>query len=313
MSRERAKGPVLVLDAGNALFKNASPGTDPQEKARALLLLEQMEALGTSAMAVGARDLTLGTDFLLHARKGGKMKLLSANLVDPSGKPLFAASTVVTVGGVKFGLVGVSPEGPVFRQTGVMGRPPLPAALAEARRLREKEKVDVVVVLAAIPALEASKLSLQGGQAMEFILQSHDGRASTLAQRDDYAFVMSAGERGRQVARVALSVEGHKGPFSDLSAVERAQQSLKVIENNLQQAKQSLAAAKDETVRGTWKETIAGLEARKKEMAAFKGPGGKGSERTLRFSYVALGSDVPDDPELKQRVERIEPPGSASH
>nr|WP_095983054.1 5'-nucleotidase [Melittangium boletus] len=308
---------MLVLDAGNALFKNATPGTDPQEKARALLLLEQMEALGTSAMAVGERDLSLGTDFLLQAHKqapkGGKMKLLSANLVDASGARLFDASTVVSVGGVKFGLVGVSPEGPVFRQPGVVGRPPVPAALAEARRLREKEKVDVVVVLAAIPAVEASKLSLQGGQAMEFILQSHDRRASTLAQRDDYAFVMSAGERGRQVAQVVLSVAGHKGPFSDLSAVERAQQSLKVIEQNLQQAKQSLAAAKDESVRGTWKETIAGLEARKKELAAFQGPSGKGSERTLRFSYVALGSDVPDDPELKQRVERIEPPGSASH
>ena len=76
---------MVVLDAGNALFKEAKPGALPNERARAELLLEQMDALGTSAMAVGARDLTLGVDFLKKATKKSKMKLLSANLVDAAG------------------------------------------------------------------------------------------------------------------------------------------------------------------------------------------------------------------------------------
>ncbi|MFE8600715.1 bifunctional UDP-sugar hydrolase/5'-nucleotidase [Archangium violaceum] len=303
---------MLVLEAGNALFKFAAKGSDPKEKERATLLLETMDALGTTAMAVGERDLTLGADFLTRASKDRKMKLLSANLVDAGGKPLFPASTVVTVGGVKFGLVGLSPEGPVPGQKGVVGRPPMPAAIAESRRLRTQEKVDVVVVLAAMPYMEAVKLSMESGNAVDLILQSHDRRGQGVAQRNDFATLVPTGERGREIGHLTLSVGG-KGPFVDLSETERARQNLKMLEANLQQARRSLAAAKDERTRKTWQETIADFEARQKALALEVESGKQGSERTLRLSYIALGGSIQDDPEVKKRVERIEPPGSASH
>jgi 2',3'-cyclic-nucleotide 2'-phosphodiesterase (5'-nucleotidase family) len=303
---------VLVLDAGNALFKYAAPGSDPKEQERAGLLLELMDAMGTTAMAVGERDLTLGTDFLARSMKGRKMKLLSANLVDAAGKPLFPASTVVTVGDVKFGLVGLSPEGPVSTQKGVVGKPPLPAAIAESKRLRTQEKVDVVVVLAAVPYMETVKLSQEAGNAVDLLLQTHESRGQGVAQRNDFATLVPTGERGRQIGHLALSVGG-KGPFVDLSETERAQQNLKVLDSNLQQARRSMAAAKDERTRKTWEETISGLEARRKALALQVEPGKQGLERTLRLSYIQLGSTIPDDAEVRKRVERIEPPGSASH
>ncbi|HEX5749990.1 MAG TPA: 5'-nucleotidase [Archangium sp.] len=303
---------MLVLDAGNALFKSAAAGGDPKEKERAALLLELMDGLGTTAMAVGTRDLTLGTDFLTRSSKGRKMKLLSANLVDAAGKPLFPASTVVTVGGVKFGLVGLSPEGPVSTQKGAVGKPPVPAAITESRRLRTQDKVDVVVVLAAVPYLEAVKLSQEAGNAVDLILQSNDNRGQGTPQRNDFATLVPTGERGREIGHLTLSVDG-KGPFVDLSETERAQQNLKMLDANLQQARRSLAAAKDERTRKSWEETIASVEARRKALALQVEPGKQGSERTLRLSYIALGGNVQDDPEVKKRVERIEPPGSASH
>jgi 2',3'-cyclic-nucleotide 2'-phosphodiesterase (5'-nucleotidase family) len=301
--------PVLVLDAGNALFKSPIPNSDPKEKERAALLLEQMEALGTAAMAVGARDLTLGTGFLA---RGGKMKLLSANLVDAGGKSLFPASTVVTVGGVKFGVVGVSPQGEVSGQKGVRGKPPVPAALAESRRLREKEKVDVVVVLAAVPYETALELSLQSGDAVDFIVQSHEGRSPGVAQRNDYATIIPPGERGRQLARLELSLEG-KGPFVDLTAAERSQQSLSVLDENIRQAKERMARLKDESARRALEEAVASFESRRRQLLAQSGKSDPGLKRTQRLSYIQLGPEVSDDPELRKRVERIEPPGSASH
>jgi 2',3'-cyclic-nucleotide 2'-phosphodiesterase (5'-nucleotidase family) len=303
---------VLVLDAGNALFKNGAPGSEPKEKERAALLLELMDAMGTTAMAVGERDLTLGADFLTRSSKGRKMKLVSANLVDAAGKPLFPASTVLTVGGVKFGLVGLSPEGPVTTQKGAVGKPPVPAAIAESRRLRTQEKVDVVVVLAAVPYMEAVKLSQEAGNAVDFILQSHDRRGQGVAQRNDFATLVPTGERGREIGHLALAVGG-KGPFVDLSEADRAQQNLKILDANLQQARQSMAAAKDERTRRTWEETLAGFEARRKALVLQVEPGKQGVERTLRLSYIALGGNIQDDAEVKKRVERIEPPGSASH
>ncbi len=303
---------MLVLDAGNALFKSSMAGGDPKEKERAALLLELMDAMGTTAMAVGSRDLTLGTDFLVRSTKGKKLKLLSANLMGAGGKLLFPAATVVTVGDVKFGLVGLSPEGPASGQQGVVGKPPVPAAIAEARRLRTQEKVDVVVVLAAVPYPDALKLSQEAGNSVDFILQSHDNRGQGVAQRNDFATLVPTGERGRQIGHLALSVGG-KGPFVDLSEPERAQQNLRILDANLQQARQSLAAAKDERTRKTWEETIASFEARRKALALQVESGKQGLERTHRLSYIQLGSNVQDDAEVKKRVERIEPPGSASH
>ncbi|NOK34096.1 5'-nucleotidase, partial [Corallococcus exercitus] len=93
--------PVLALDAGNALFKTLADGQDATAKPRAELLLEQLDAQGYAAMAVGQRDLVLGVDFLKKKTKGAKLKLVSANLVDAKGQPLFPASVVTTVGGLR--------------------------------------------------------------------------------------------------------------------------------------------------------------------------------------------------------------------
>ncbi len=110
---ERAAGlPVVLMDAGNALFREPGRPTDALAPKKAELVLEQMEALGTVAMAVGHRDLSLGLPYLQKATRGlKKLKPLSANLVDKAGKAPFAASLVVEAGGLKVGVVGVSPEG----------------------------------------------------------------------------------------------------------------------------------------------------------------------------------------------------------
>ncbi|WP_324959221.1 5'-nucleotidase [Archangium sp.] len=311
LSRERAKGePVLVLDAGNALFKSIQSGSEPSARARAELLLEQMDVFGTAAMAVGARDLVLGTDFLKTATRKTKMKLLSANLVDAKGKPLFAASTVVTVEGMRFGVVGLSPEGEVA--PGVVGRPPVPAALAEARRLREKEKVDVVMVLAAVPLAAAQALSREAGEAVDFIVQSHEGRIPGTAQRNGHTTLLPAGERGRQLGRLELTLDG-AGPFVDLAEAARARDGLKLLDENIQRARERLAVAKDEATRRALEESLAAFMSRRQQLADHARERPDAATRTQLLSFILLGPDVADDPELKKRVEQIEPPGSAPH
>lgn len=311
LSQERAKGePVLVLDAGNALFKTLQSGSEPGARERAELLLEQMDALGTAAMAVGARDLVLGTDFLKQATRKAKMKVLSANLVDAKGKPLFAASTVVKVGGTAFGVLGLSPEGEV--QPGVVGQPPGAVALAEARRLRQKEKVDVVVVLAAMPLASAQALSRELGDAVDFVVQSHEGRLPGMAQRHGQATLVPAGERGRQLGRLELSLAG-TGPFVDLAEVARAREGLKLLDENIQRARERLAAAKDEAARKPLEEALAGFQSRRQRLEEQARARPEAEGRTHLLSFIQLGPDVPDDPELKARVERLVPPGAAPH
>jgi hypothetical protein len=133
-----------------------------------------------------------------------------------------------------------------------------------------------------------------------------------VAQRNEYATLIPPGERGRQLARLALSIEG-KGPSVDLTEAERAQENLKILDTNIQQAKARLATLKDESARKALEEAVASFESRRKMLLMQTGGSTEGLKRTHRLSYIQLGSDVADDPEVKKRVERIEPPGSASH
>lgn len=299
---------MLVLDAGNALFKYPAKGADPKEKERAELLLKQMDALGTVATAVGARDLTLGLDFLKSGAKGAKMKLLSANLVDKAGKPVFPASTVATAGGLKLGLIGASPEGALPDS---QGQPVAPAVLAEAKRLRATEKVDVVVLLAAVPYDVARKLAAQA-EGVDFVIQSHEGRGPGVAYRDGLATLVPPGERGRQVARLELSVSG-PGTFLDLATAHQAKDSLKNLEANLTRAKDRLKATQDPAAQKALEETIATFEARRTALQKEAKVDATGTARTHQLSYIQLGADIASDPTVQKQVERIEPAGSGGH
>ncbi|MCY1045982.1 5'-nucleotidase [Corallococcus sp. bb12-1] len=315
---------MLALDAGNALFKSLADGQDPTAKLRAGLLLEQMGAQGYTAMAVGQRDLVLGVDFLKKKTQGTKLTPVSANLVDAKGQRLFPASVVTTAGGLKVGIIGVSPaspdpkaptggsDGAAVLPPGVRGQPVQPAVAAEVKRLRDTAKVDLVVVLAAVPYAEAVKLA-QGAEGVDFVVQSHDGRGVGMAQRQGVSTLIPPGERGRQVAKLEVSVEG-TGPFSDQSEANRALESQRMVEANITRVKERLKTEKDEASRRSLQETLTSFEARRDALgrtAAATAPVKVG--RTYLLSYVQLGADVASDKAVQQQVERVEPPGSAGH
>ncbi|WP_163998764.1 5'-nucleotidase [Pyxidicoccus caerfyrddinensis] len=312
---------MLVLDAGNALFKSRDSGEAPDAKARAELLLSQMDAQGTAAMAVGTRDLVLGVDLLKKGTKKAKLKLLSVNLVDAQGKPYFPGSMVADVGGVKVGVVGVSPAttGPEPAAPSVKGKPtPMlkglpvePAVAAEVKRLRAQEKVDVVVVLAAVPYDDALRVA-ERVEGVDFVVQSHEGRGQGMAQRGAMATVIPPGDRGRQLAKLELRLDG-PGRFVDVSEQERMRQSLGIVESNLAKAKERLAAATDPTTKQSLEQAVSSLEARRTALKKGVDGGATHSARTHLLSYIQLGSDVPGDPAVQKLVERVEPPGSAAH
>ncbi len=186
-------------------------------------------------------------------------------------------------------------------------------ALAEARKLRKTKKVDVVVVLAAVPYQQAVKMALLAGDAVDFVVQSHDARGIGIGELvGSHAAVFPAGELGRQVTRLELSVDG-PGPSKDLGSGSRAQQQLRVVEDNLQKAQERFASAGDEQTRGELTRTIAELEGRlrqlESELDVKPPPGG----RAHQLSYVTLGLAVADDPVLKQRVAQLEPGGDPAH
>ncbi|MBI3183391.1 MAG: 5'-nucleotidase [Myxococcales bacterium] len=297
---------MVVVDAGNALFRVPGVG-DEAARARAAFVLGSMGKLGTFAIAAGERDMNLGTDFLRATAEKAKVKVLSANLLGKDGKPLFPASAVATLNGVKVGFIGATRPGPVMAAPGVQGGPVVEPVLAAAKKLRPS--VDLLVVLAAVPRPDALQLASEAKESVDLIIHSHEGRGPGPAQRGESSFLVPAGERGRHVGRLDLSLSG-KGAFVDLKELEREKQMVEMVSSQIATVSKRLVAATDDKVRQELKASLATLEASKKshQQAAASGAGA----RTLKLEWLALGPEVKDDPQLKAEVEKIEPPGRAS-
>jgi 2',3'-cyclic-nucleotide 2'-phosphodiesterase (5'-nucleotidase family) len=288
-----------VLDAGNALFKSSAQSDDASLR-RAELILRAMGEMGTAAMAVGNRDLVAGPEFLKRTAARAKLRLLSANLVDGSGKLLFEPSWQVSIGGARVGVLGISP---LQEGSGIHSRPPVQAALLEARQL--KGKVDLVIALAAVPYADALQLSKEAGNTIDLILQSHEGRGAGIAQRNGSAYVVPTGERGRQLGHLELDLSG-SGPLFDVGERERDQQLIKILDLQIAEARKRLDAggpgAKN-SISQTMRSFQARRDALEKESLALSDKSG----RAMKLDFVTLGTDFRDDPSLKGRVAVLEP------
>jgi 2',3'-cyclic-nucleotide 2'-phosphodiesterase (5'-nucleotidase family) len=300
-----------VLDSGNALFKSPLAEGDPTARPRAELLLTVMGQLGTAALAVGHRDLGLGPAFLKDKAAAAKVPLLSANLTDAGGKPLFPGSREVKVGTIRVGLVGVTTQTPAPGAKDLKAMPAAAAVKAELEKL--KGKTDLRIVLAAMPYEEALALQKSLGPAVDFILQSHDSRMGGAPVKEG-STLLGSGERGRNPVRLELrGIFAKGGGFQDLGGVDRDRQMKAFLANQLQTAQKRLSEAKpdDTATRQGYEQAIAGFKHRIAELDQHaKDPV---ASRTFAQTFVNLGSDVASDPTVKGRVEKIEPPGTAAH
>ncbi len=301
---------VLVLDSGNALFANAGVATEP-EKARAKFILSVMERLGTRVMAVGQRDLSAGLPFLLELAKTSKVKMLSANL-QRDGKPVFDAGVVITAGGVKVGIVGLTAVGPVAPDKNVTSIGTLEAARAALKNLGPR---DVTIVLAATTYADGMQLSTELKNEVDFVIQSGEFRGTQPAQRMDEtsALLFASAQKGQALAKVDLVLGSTKGPFIDLSIADRDQQQLDFLGTQVTTLETRLASVKDKSAMGDLKKTLADLKKRQKEVKASIAKQVGPNARTVKLEWVLLGQNVADDPALKAEVLKIDPSYSGSH
>jgi 2',3'-cyclic-nucleotide 2'-phosphodiesterase (5'-nucleotidase family) len=290
-----------VLDAGNALFK-PSGSSDDASRRRAEFILRSMGQLRTAAMAVGARDLVAGPEFLKKTAARAKVRLLSANLVDDRGALLFEPSMRTSIAGIRVGVLGISPLQSGAR---MRGNAPVQAALAEARKL--KGKVDLIVALAAVPYADALQLSTEAGDTIDLILQSHEGRGVGIPQRNGGAFVIPTGERGRQLGRLALDLS-IPGPWMELGQKERDQQLINVLDTQIAATQKRLEAASPGAT-GSLEKTLRGFQNRRETLAKEIAGSPESGGRLLRLDFLQLGAEYASDPALKAQITALEPEG----
>lgn len=296
-----AKEPALVLDSGNALFRDPVQ-VDDAARQRAAFILTTMGQLGTRAMAVGLRDLTGGLDFLEATAAKAGVALLSANLTVGGKRPLPGALTV-DVKGVKVALIGLTAVGAVPGDKAATAGPTLEAAKRELGKLGKR---DLTVLLAATSYADALQLATELKGQVDLVIQSGEPRGNQAPQNVGGVFVLASGQKGQAVGKLALSLGG-TGPFADEGEQTRTRTELDYVNGQVRTIEERLAVAKDARGKADLERMLVEMKGRRDEMAKKAGVGVAAGARTLKLDWVLLGADVADDKPLRDAVLKIEP------
>lgn len=289
---------MLLVDAGDALFRyptELSADQRNKENTKAELILACMGELGYAAMAVGDRDLVLGYDALVAKASAAKLPLLSANLLK-GDRPAFEPRRIVRAGDFKVGLFAVSSAPDPALRSAVTRGDPIDAARTQVQTLR-KAGVDLVVLLAHLDYPDAVSL-LNQVPGIDLMIQAHTSRVAQPQAVGD-AFLVAAGERGRQIVQIELDLAG-AGKFRDLSEIADARQQGEFLDSQIAMLRKRVRDEPEH--RAAFEQAIAQFEARKKDLSKVAGsrPGGG---RTLLQSFVPLDAAAGENKKLRGRVE----------
>lgn len=239
------------MDAGNLLLyrKHYRPTLRADEavlrrrKARAEVIAQAYVRMGAHAVAVGATDLALGLPVLQGLVRSHRLPLVSANLQSAAGRRLFPAHKIVTVGGVKIGIFGLTGEKNIARAKIDPKRfklaDPAESAKAQVAALRAKG-AQIVVALAAVGHQQGRQLA-ELAKGIDFLFVSGTGRHGERASRVGTAWMMEMSREGKYIGHLTLHIKGSGLQFEDLSERYQLASRLARVDKSIKSIQQRLA------------------------------------------------------------------------
>src|SRR5256712_2076241 len=149
--RARYPSNLILVDAGDLLQGNPfATFFGRYDKRQPQPIVDALNVLQYDAVTPGNHDLDFGVDLLRRAAAEATYRYVSANVVDDSGKALFAPTVVLSRGAVKIGITGFTTPG---GRRWDRGQP------AAASHLRVRRIADAVA--AALVALDRAGVDLK--------------------------------------------------------------------------------------------------------------------------------------------------------
>jgi hypothetical protein len=197
----RGKGdPVLLLDGGDCFFlaptrKAPLRGARLKNMRTARVILNAMNFMGYQAFGLGPIDLQQGVAALQELEGEALFPFLCANLVErETKKPVFRPYTILTVGGVRFGVYSVmrklDPEGSYSKRV-LEGKELLDPEKVTAGLVPElRKKCDVILALSHLDEVANHRIldSVAGIDALIDPI-SKNGIQTIWVMDDDYVVV----------------------------------------------------------------------------------------------------------------------------
>ncbi len=200
----------MLVDTGNFTDNPTEVGD-----LRTAALLASMKSLGYRAINVGERDLNLGYDDFVKRTSALGLTFISTNIVKQGTKePVFPPYTVFEVKGtsgkpVRVGVLGVDRYSPVWQKAGPAGTNLGMAAPADmiATYLPEvRAKSDVVVLLAALPKIDASELAKRFTE-LDVVVGAYGGVYNAVEEFEGRVGIFYTGNQGKRIGETRINLD----------------------------------------------------------------------------------------------------------
>lgn len=205
---------VLVADAGNFLFSSTrlSSITEVADKEAARYVAKGMSLLKYDVANVGPNDLAAGLDFLLDIRKDAGFTMISSNIVSSkTAAPIFEASVIKTIGGVRvgfFGIAGGDTSGAPDKERYLFFDPE-----TTGRRMVAElsKKADVIVALLSMDRKDAYDFAA-AVPGIDLIVTTAQPQPIPVPKSIAATWMVSGDEKGKRLGRTTLVV-GPSRPY----------------------------------------------------------------------------------------------------
>lgn len=197
----------LRVDAGNLFFDSnvaRYPQRLPQARITAQAIIEAYNQMSYDAVCVAGWDLAGGPAFLLELADHAHFPLLSANLVNKRGKPLFPPSVSLKRAGLRITIIGLTGE-PRLADAAPETVDILPWQRVLPALIKEiKPKSDLIILLSNLDPLANREIAKQH-QDIHIILQSGSANHNMAPQLLSNTLISQVGHEGKYVGHLRLN------------------------------------------------------------------------------------------------------------
>ena len=278
VAAERAQGPTAVLLLGPHLFESTPPTERiPQDEAKAKLIARSLAQIGVDAVVPSPTELARGRAFYDALRANWAPPDVTVNV--PGG-----AGRIITVGGIKIGLLGV--VSPNVEVPAGHSNDPIDATTQAAAKLRE-QGAQIVVGMGVMPRRQLRKLAKKVPAVDLWLLGDHPSETS-INSPVGKAYLLEAGDRARNLGRVVLLDASGPGRLSNPTG--DAKRARKRLENKLKMRESMFQRTKDPTLG-------AQLAELRTQLAALETPITTG--KRFEYALIPISKTITPDPTIK--------------